>query len=185
MRIAANHVVTVEYTLKNEAGEVLDTSDGGEPLAYIHGAEQIVPGLERELEGLAEGEEKDVVVQPEDGYGIKDPEGVFAVPRSVFPSDMQLSPGDTLLGEDSEGAQLPVRIVEIGLESVTVDANHPLAGQVLFYHVAVRGVRSATAEELEHGHPHGPDGHSDGGHDHGADGGPGGGPDGGNDHHDH
>ena len=91
MPIAANQVVTVEYTLKNAAGEVLDTSDGSEPLSYIHGSEQIVPGLERELEGLEVGDEKDVVVQPEDGYGLPDPDGVFSVPRSVFPADQELS----------------------------------------------------------------------------------------------
>ena len=95
MRIANSHVVTVEYTLKNASGEVLDSSDGGEPLSYIHGTEQIVPGLERELEGLAVGDEKDVVVQPEEGYGLPDPDGIFAVPRSVFPEDQELSPGDT------------------------------------------------------------------------------------------
>ena len=154
MRIAANTVVTVDYTLKNEAGEVLDTSDGAEPLAYIHGSDQIVPGLERELEGLEVGDEKTVVVQPTEGYGIPDPEGVFSVPRSVFPSGMELTPGDTLLGEDAEGGQLPVRIVEVKGDDVLVDANHPLAGQVLHYHVTVRKVRAATDEELEHGHAH-------------------------------
>src|SRR4051812_33704710 len=123
MPIAANQVVTVEYTLKNASGEVLDTSDGGEALSYIHGAEQIVPGLERELEGLEVGDEKDVVVQPEDGYGLPDPDGVFSVPRSVFPADQELSPGDTLIGEDSDGNRLPVRIVEVQGESVRIDAN--------------------------------------------------------------
>lgn len=164
MRIAPNTVVTVEYTLKNAAGEVLDTSDGNEPLAYIHGAEQIVPGLERELAGLDIGDERDVIVQPEDGYGMPDPEGIFSVPRSVFPPGMELSPGDTLLGEDADGNQLPVRIVEALGENVKVDANHPLAGEVLHYHVAVKGVREATAEELEHGHPHDGDEHD---HEHG------------------
>jgi FKBP-type peptidyl-prolyl cis-trans isomerase SlyD len=157
MRVAAKTVVTVEYTLRNAAGEVLDTSDGSEPLAYLHGSEQIVPGLERELEGLQIGDEKDVVVQPHDGYGIVDPEGVFSVPRSVFPEEMELTAGDTLLGENSEGSQMPVRILEVAEGSVMVDANHPLAGQVLYYHVAVRDVRAATDEELEHGHPHDPD----------------------------
>jgi FKBP-type peptidyl-prolyl cis-trans isomerase SlyD len=162
MRIAANSVVTVDYTLKDAAGEVLDTSDGAEPLAYLHGAEQIVPGLERELEGLEVGDERDVVVQPQDGYGMPDPEGVFSVPRSVFPADLVLAPGDTLLGEDSEGGQLPVRILEVQSDTVQVDANHPLAGKVLYYHVAVRAVRAATADELEHGHIHdGSEGHHD------------------------
>jgi len=86
---------------------------------------------------------------------VVDPEGVFSVPRSVFPDDLVLTPGDTLLGENSEGSQMPVRIVEVVGDSVMVDANHPLAGQVLHYHVAVRDVRAATDEEIEHGHPHG------------------------------
>src|SRR5262249_14918679 len=129
MRIGSRSVVTVEYTLRNAAGEVIDTSDDSEPLAYLHGAEQIVPGLERELEGLAVCDEKDLVVQPEDGYGMPDPEGVFTVPRSVFPDGMDLSPGDTLLGEDADGGRLPVRIVEVMGENVKVDANHPLAGE--------------------------------------------------------
>lgn len=154
MHIASNKVVTLDYTLKNAAGEVIDTSEGGEPLAYLHGAEQIVPGLERELEGLSAGDEKDVVVSAEDGYGPRDPEGIFPVPRSVFPEDMELSPGDSLLGEDEDGNQHPVRIVELRGDSVLVDANHPLAGEALYYHVAVREVRDATAEELEHGHAH-------------------------------
>ena len=166
MQIATNHVVTVEYTLRNAAGEVLDTSDGSDPLSYIHGTEQIVPGLERELEGLAVGDEKDVVVRPEEGYGLPDPDGIFAVPRGVFPADQDLSPGDTLIGEDNEGNQLPVRIVELLGDSVRIDANHPLAGEVLHYHVKICEVRPATAEELEHGHPHGADGHDHEDHDH-------------------
>ena len=121
----------------------------------MHGASQIVPGLESELAGLAAGDAKDVVVQPEDGYGLPDPEGVFGVPRAAFPPDAKLSVGDSFIGEDDEGQALPVRVVELREDVVVVDANHPLAGETLFFHVDVREVRDATAEELEHGHSHG------------------------------
>jgi FKBP-type peptidyl-prolyl cis-trans isomerase SlyD len=159
MLICAQKVVTLEYVLKNRTGEVLDSSDGGEPLAYLHGAQQIVPGLERALEGLQAGDVRDVVVAAEDGYGEHDPSGVFAVPRSAFPSEMKLTVGDSFLGEDEEGHAVPVRLVEVRDDSVVVDANHPLAGEELHFHVSVREVRDATAEELEHGHGHGPGGH--------------------------
>jgi FKBP-type peptidyl-prolyl cis-trans isomerase SlyD len=159
MRVAARTVVTLDYTLKNKQGEVLDSSDGSEPLSYLHGADQIVPGLERELEGLDVGAEKDVVVQPADGYGEIDQDARFSVPRASFPSD--IVEGDALVGEDDEGNAMPVRVVEIQGDTVLVDANHPLAGEVLHFHVAVREVRVATEEELAHGHPHGPNGHDD------------------------
>lgn len=160
MRIADKKVVRIDYTLKNASGEVLDTSAGGEPLTYLHGFSQIVPGLERELTGMEAGEGKDVVVQPEEGYGLPDPQGVFGVPRAAFPADAKLSVGDAFVGEDDEGQALPVRVVELRDDVVIVDANHPLAGETLFFHVDVREVRDATAEELEHGHSH------DGGHAH-------------------
>ena len=157
--IAARKVVTFDYTLKNAAGEVLDTSDGGDPLAYIHGAHQIVPGLERALEGLDVGAEKDVVVPPEDGYGLPDPGGVFTVPRASFPPDLTLEVGDSFMGENEDGAAVPVRVVELRDDVVVVDANHPLTGVTLHFHVVIREVRDATLEELTHGHPHGAGGH--------------------------
>lgn len=161
MRISDNKVVRIDYTLKNKAGELIDSSEGGEPLSYLHGLSQIVPGLEKELEGLQAGESKDVVVSPEEGYGTHDPQGKFSVPRAAFPADAKLEVGDSFIGEDDEGQQLPVRVVEVNDDSITVDANHPLAGETLYFHVDVREVREATEEELEHGHSH------DGGeHDH-------------------
>jgi FKBP-type peptidyl-prolyl cis-trans isomerase SlyD len=157
--IAPRKVVRFDYTLKNAAGEVLDSSEGGEPLAYIHGAHQIVPGLERALEGLEEGAEKDVVVSPEEGYGQPDPAGVFTVPRASFPPDLTLEVGDSFMGENEDGAAVPVRVVELRDDVVVVDANHPLAGVTLHFHVNVREVRDATLEELTHGHAHGPGEH--------------------------
>ena len=156
MVIGEKKVVRIDYTLKNASGEVLDTSEGGEPLTYLHGGHQIVPGLERELAGLSAGEAKDVVVAPEDGYGQPDPQGIFGVPRAAFPAEAQLGVGETFMGEDDEGGAVPVRVVEVREDMVIVDANHPLAGETLYFHVDVREVRDATLEELMHGHAHGP-----------------------------
>jgi FKBP-type peptidyl-prolyl cis-trans isomerase SlyD len=159
MVIADKMVVSLHYTLKNAAGEVLDSSEGAEPLSYIHGASQIVPGLERELAGLKAGESKDVVVRPEDGYGVPDPQGIFGVPRAAFPPEAKLEVGESFVGEDDEGQAVPVRVIEVRPDMIMVDANHPLAGETLYFHVDVRDVREATAEELQHGHAHGPGGH--------------------------
>ena len=152
-------VLSMSHRRRYASGEVIDTSEGAEPLTYLHGFSQIVPGLERELEGLEAGQSKDVVVQPEEGYGVPDPEGVFGVPRAAFPPDAKLTVGDSFIGEDDEGQALPVRVVELRDDVVVVDANHPLAGETLFFHVDVREVRAATADELEHGHTHGEGGH--------------------------
>ena len=160
MKIADKTVVSIDYTLKNAAGEVVDSSNGAEPLSYIHGAQQIVPGLERELTGLAVGEKKEVVVHPQDGYGSVDPEGVFSVPRAAFPPDAKLTVGDAFVGEDDEGRAVPVRIVELKPDSITVDANHPLAGETLYFSVEVKSVRAATEEDMAHAdHDHPPGQH--------------------------
>jgi FKBP-type peptidyl-prolyl cis-trans isomerase SlyD len=164
MLIGDKTVVSLNYTLKNADGEVIDSSDGSEPLSYIHGTQAIVPGLERELTGMSAGQSKDVVVKPEDGYGIPDPDGVFGVPRAAFPPDAHLEVGQSFIGEDDEGQSVPVRVLEVRADLVMVDANHPLAGQTLYFHVDVVEVRDATAEELAHGHAHGAGGHH--GHDH-------------------
>ena len=159
MNITDKTVVRIDYVLKNSTGDVLDSSEGAEPLSYIHGASQIVPGLERELAGLKAGDSKDVVVKPEDGYGKPDPQGIFGVPRSAFPPGTPLELGQSFMGEDDEGQAVPVRIVEVRDDVVMVDANHPLAGETLYFHVDVREVREASAEELAHGHAHDPGGH--------------------------
>jgi len=160
--IAPRKVVTIDYELRDGEGELIDTSEGAGPLSYLHGAHQIVPGLERALEGLDAGAERDVVVPPEDGYGRPDPGGVFTVPRATFPPELTIAVGDTFMGENDDGAGLPVRVVELRDDVVVVDANHPLAGVTLHFHVVVREVRDATVAELQHGHPHG----ADGGHEH-------------------
>ena len=156
MKVAEKKVVRLDYTLKNAAGEVIDTSEGAEPLTYLHGASQIVPGLEKELAGLQAGDAKDVVVQPEERLRHARPRRASSACRArAFPPDAKLTVGDSFIGEDDEGEAMPVRVVELRDDVVIVDANHPLAGETLFFHVDVREVRDATAEELEHGHSHG------------------------------
>jgi FKBP-type peptidyl-prolyl cis-trans isomerase SlyD len=150
MPIADHKVVRIEYTVKNAAGEVVDTSDGGPPLAYIHGTRSIVPGLERALAGLDVGDERDVVVPPEDAYGLHVPEAVMRLPRDFF-QGTQVSVGDIFEGEDDSGNRLPVRVVRVADDHVEVDANHPLAGETLHFHVAIREVRDATPAELANG----------------------------------
>ena len=165
-------VVAIHYTLKNDAGETLDSSIGMEPLEYLHGAGNIVPGLEDALSGKSLGENFQVVVAPEDGYGERDPRGVRAVPRSAFPPDVQIETGMQFFAEDKDGDPLAAWIVGTEGERVMIDLNHPLAGVTLHFDVTVDALRDATAEELAHGHPHGAGGHDHGdddghGHDHG------------------
>jgi len=153
MTISQDKVVTIDYTLKNAKGDVLDSSEGQEPLIYLHGAENIVPGLERELEGKTIGDALQAVVAPADGYGVRNDELVGAVPREMFESDMELEVGMSFQAETDQGVQV-VNIVALTDEEVTVDGNHPLAGETLHFDVTVCAVRDATAEELEHGHVH-------------------------------
>ena len=156
--IAENQVVGIHYTLTNASGEVLDSSSGDEPLYYLHGHDNIVPGLERKLSGRNVGDKLKVTVQPADGYGDRDPRGEQRVPREAFPPEAPLEPGVQLVLRDPSGAMVPIWISKVETEFVHVDLNHPLAGEVLHFDVEVVSVRAATGEELEHGHPHGPDG---------------------------
>jgi FKBP-type peptidyl-prolyl cis-trans isomerase SlyD len=153
MTISHHKVVTIDYTLKNAQGEVLDSSEGQDPLVYLHGAENIVVGLERELEGKTVGDSLKTVVSPEDGYGVRNEEMVAAVPRDMFESDMDIEVGMSFQAETDQGVQV-VNIVAVNDEEVTVDGNHPLADEVLHFDVTVRAIREATADELEHGHVH-------------------------------
>lgn len=148
-------VVSLAYTLKLQNGEVIDYSEVDEPLEYLHGADNIIPGLEKELTGLQVGEAKDVRVAPAEGYGEYDPEDVEVVPRGDLPRNMEMKLGMVVQIRDEEGSTSEAYVREIAPDSVTLDFNHPLAGQPLFFSVQVVGVREATAEELEHGHPHG------------------------------
>jgi FKBP-type peptidyl-prolyl cis-trans isomerase SlyD len=164
--IATGKVVSIHYTLKDDDGQVLDASEENEPLLYLHGAENIVPGLERQLEGAAVGETRTAVVPPAEGYGERSDDEVQLVPRAEFPDDMPLEPGIGFAVEGPEGQTIPLWILEVRDQEVVVDANHPLAGKTLHFEVTVAAVRDATADETAHGHPHGPTGHEGHGHHH-------------------
>jgi FKBP-type peptidyl-prolyl cis-trans isomerase SlyD len=157
--IEVDKVVTFHYVLRNDSGSVIDRSQTDAPLEYLHGSGAIVPGLERALEGKAAGEKLKVAVPPEDGYGARDPNGRQEFPRDDFPEDLMIEPGMQLMVENEEGDEVPVWVLSVDARRVTLDLNHPLAGEKLHFEVDVVSIRDATAEELEHGHPHGPDGH--------------------------
>jgi FKBP-type peptidyl-prolyl cis-trans isomerase SlyD len=163
MNIAASTVVAIDYTLRNDQGEVLDTSEGREPLVYLHGANSIIPGLERALEGKTEGDELSVRVPPEEAYGARDEAMIQAVPRAMF-GENPVQVGARYRAAGPNGEPLEITVVEADQDRVTVDANHPLAGEHLNFDVTVREVREASEEEVSHGHAHGP-----GGHDHDQD----------------
>ncbi len=159
MKIAKDRVVALEYKLHLGDGQVIDESEPGQPLSYLHGRGQIVPGLEGALEGMGVGEGKQVVVPPTQGYGEHDTRGVQEVPRAMFPQDAELRPGMRLAAQTDSGEVIPIGIREVKGDTVLVDLNHPLAGKTLHFDVTVRDIRDATAEELSHGHVHGPEGH--------------------------
>ena len=158
MQISENSVVNIHYTLTNDAGDVLDTSDGREALMYLHGHHQIIPGLEAALLGKQAGDALNVTIAPEDAYGPRVDEALQQVPREVFGNIPDLTVGMQLHGESPEGP-MAVVVTAIADDFVTVDANHPLAGQTLHFAVKIESVRQATVEELDHGHAHGGDGH--------------------------
>ena len=157
--IANGKVVSFNYTLRNDAGETLDESGPGEPMMYLHGADNIVPGLERKLSGRGVGEKLDVIVEPADGYGERDSAGVQDVPREAFPPDAPLQEGVSFVVETPDGRAFPLWVVSVSETTVRCDANHPLAGVRLHFAVEITHVRDATREEMDHGHPHGPGGH--------------------------
>jgi FKBP-type peptidyl-prolyl cis-trans isomerase SlyD len=159
MKIAADTVVSIDYTLKNDAGEVLDSSDGHDALFYLHGHSNIVEGLESALDGRAVGDTLDVTVPPELGYGTRKEDLVFDVPRGQLPGDLSPKKGMQLSMTSDDGHTIPVTIRAVKPQSVQVDANHELAGVTLHFSVTVRSIRKATKEELRHGHAHGPGGH--------------------------
>ena len=158
MQIAANKVVSMHYKLTNDSGETLDSSEGSEPLAYIHGVGNLIPGLEKELEGKKAGDKLKVHVKPEDGYGVRDDALIQAVPRRMFKGMGDLKVGMRLQAQSDHGVRV-VRITHLAGDMVTVDGNHELAGVPLNFDVEITDVRDATGEELEHGHVHGPGGH--------------------------
>jgi len=146
-------VVSIEYTLHVD-GELLDKSEDQGPLQFLAGHGNIIPGLESEMRGMKIGESKDVVVQPADGYGEFDDEAFMNVPRDQFPKDMELKEGVELTVRDDEGNARYARVDNIEGDTVTLNFNHPLAGDELHFYVKVVSLREPSAEELEHGHVH-------------------------------
>jgi FKBP-type peptidyl-prolyl cis-trans isomerase SlyD len=159
MLIAQDKVVLIHYTLTNDKGEVLDSSSGGEPLAYLHGQGNIIPGLEKALEGKQAGDKLDVKVAPADGYGERDDKLVQQVPRRAFSGAQNVQPGMQFHAQTSQGHTRMVTVTGVVGDMVMVDGNHPLAGEHLSFAVEVTEVRDPSEEELSHGHVHGPGGH--------------------------
>jgi len=157
--IAKDKVVSIHYRLTDSDGKELDRSGDGDPLVYLHGADNIVPGLEKELDGRTVGDKLVAVVAPEDGYGKKHKTKPQPVPRSAFPKDAHVEVGASFVVQGPDGRPHPVWVSKVQGPTVYIDANHPLAGVTLHFDVEVVEVRDATQEELEHGHPHGPGGH--------------------------
>jgi FKBP-type peptidyl-prolyl cis-trans isomerase SlyD len=161
MQIESHKVVTLNYTLTDNDGNIIDDS-GDDGFAYLHGANNIIPGLENALTGKQAGDELSVSVSPDQAYGERDPAKTQSVPRNMFPSDAQIEPGMQFHAQGPNEEMIVVTVAEVADDQVTVDGNHPLAGVHLNFAVEILDVRNASQEEVDHGHVHGP-----GGHDHG------------------
>ncbi len=158
MQIESNSVVTLHYTLKDNDGAVIDQSEDGSFL-YLHGAMNIIPGLENALLGKSAGDEFSVAIAPEEGYGAKDPERIQEVPKDMFEGNDEIQVGVQFHAQSPDGQAVVVTVIEIKDDVVVIDANHALAGVDLNFEVKVVDVRKATEEEISHGHVHGPHGH--------------------------
>jgi len=158
MQIEARKVVILNYTLTDSNGNVIDQSNDSS-FAYLHGANNIIPGLENALTGKSAGDALDVSVEPAEGYGERDPAKTQAVPRDMFPDDAEIEVGMQFHAQGPNNETLVVTVVEVEDGTVTVDGNHPLAGIQLNFTVEVMEVRDASQEELDHGHVHGPGAH--------------------------
>ena len=158
MEITADRVVLIHYTLKDDKGEVIDSSAGGEPLAYIQGHGNLVPGLEKALEGKQEGSTMAVSVAPAEGYGIRDEALIQRVPKRSLQGAGEIKKGQQFQARTDDGMRLFTVKAVVG-DMVTLDGNHPLADETLNFDVEIVSVRDATSEELEHGHVHGAGGH--------------------------
>jgi len=158
VEIAQDAVVLIHYTLRNDSGAVLDTSAGGEPLAYIQGHGNLVPGLERALEGKEGGNTVAIRLTPAEGYGTRDEALVQRVPKRSLQGSGEIRKGMQVQARTGDGMRL-FTVTAVAGDMVTLDGNHPLADQTLHFDVEVVSVRVATTEELEHGHVHGAGGH--------------------------
>ncbi len=152
--VADDVVVRMDYTLSVD-GKVFESSTESEPIEFIQGYGQIIPGLEKELYGMITGQSKEVYVTSKDAYGETDPEAMMDVPRSEFSDDIPLEPGVQLQVQNEEGEVLDAHIANVEEDTIQLDFNHPLAGKDLTFEVKIVDLRDATPEELEHGHVHG------------------------------
>jgi FKBP-type peptidyl-prolyl cis-trans isomerase SlyD len=148
MQVGPDTFVTLAYTLYGEDGEVIDRTAAEEPLSYLHGYGQLVPGLERGLEGMSKGDHRSVAVKAKDAYGDYDPEAIFEVERSDFPHPGEIAVGDEFVAESDDGEGVPLSVVEVHDDSVLIDTNHPLAGEDLTFDVTVLDIRPATDGEI-------------------------------------
>ena len=158
MQVAKNTVVTFDYTLTDTGGAVLDSSQGGQPLSYLHGAGGIIPGLESQMEGRSAGDAFKATVPPEQAYGLRRDDLVAPVQRQAFGGITEIKPGMQFQANTEQGPRV-VTVVAVSGDEVTIDANHELAGKTLVFDVKVVDVRAATPDETAHGHAHGPGGH--------------------------
>ena len=159
MQVSEQKVVTMNYEVADDQGQLIDRSEEGDPLAYIHGNGQLIPGLETALEGRSKGDKVAVHVTPEQGYGERDEEGVQTVARNQFDDSVEIEVGMQFEAQDDDEGHQIVTVVAVDGENITLDTNHPLAGKNLRFKVEILDVRDASAEELSHGHVHGPGGH--------------------------
>jgi len=158
MKVGKDKVVLMHYTLKNDAGDVIDSSDGADPLPFLQGHGNIIPGLESALEGSKVGDKLDVSIKPEEGYGVRMKDAIQEIPSSALKGVDDVKVGMQLQSQDQDGNAFLVNVTKIEDDKITVDANHPLAGQTLHFSVSIDSIRKAEAEELSHGHVHA-DGH--------------------------
>ncbi len=158
MQLVKDKVAVLNYTLKNKDGEVIDESNDGS-FTYLHGARNIIPGLENALEAKQTGDKTSVVIEPKDAYGERDLEHIQRVPLSMFPPDVEITEGMQFESDAENGEPIIVTVTAIDSGEVVVDGNHPMAGIQLHFDVELIEVRDATEQELQHGHVHGPHGH--------------------------
>jgi FKBP-type peptidyl-prolyl cis-trans isomerase SlyD len=154
MRVGDGRVVSLQYMVRLGNGQVVETSLGKDPIEYLHGGGQILPALERALEGLREGEQAAFSIPCEDAYGERKEDNVVTLPRALFPADVELKPGLCLYARASGGQSYPITVREVRDSDVLVDLNHPLAGERLYFEVTIRAVRTAGSEEIFAGKPH-------------------------------
>lgn len=154
MKVAKHKVVSIDYKLTDDDGETIDSSEGMDPLTYLHGEGNIIPGLENALDDKSVGEQLNVSVSPADGYGERDDKLVHAVPREQFGDESDIEVGMRFRVPTENDEELVVAVVDVKDDAITVDGNHDLAGMTLHFDVTVREIRDATEEEIAHGHAH-------------------------------